>query len=226
VQWRLPAVIFQMTFPPFIDALFGNFIGSAAGALAGAVAVLLYEAWRRNSEHVELQHSKLLRAQLILADKINSITNLKNMLDQIPKETDAAMVSKMLYTMVDEHLSTRDLEPMITGQWADQAAEILRCDRSYRDAADSLAQFNQEKNRITSHPDTNVVDFDLKARQMGANVNVPLLLDLNSAWTNLRESVDQCHRRLHQALDSSGAFMKQTYPGRRTISVSPKKETS
>src|SRR5262245_23021558 len=195
-----------MCFSPFTDALIGNFIGSLVGALAGAGAVLFYEACRRKREHVELQHSKLLRAQLVLADKINSITNLKNMLDQIPKETDPAMVSKMLYTMVDEHLSTRDLEPMINGQWADQAAEILRCDRSYRDAADSLAQFNQEKDRITGHPDTKLVDFDLKARQIGANVNVPLLMDLNSAWTNLRDSVDHCHRRLYQALDSSGAF--------------------
>jgi hypothetical protein len=89
-------------------------------------------------------------------------------LDQIPKETDPAIVSKMLYTMVDEHLSTRDLEPMINGQWADQVAEILRCDRSYRDAADSLAQFNQEKDRITCHADTKLVDVDLKARQMGS----------------------------------------------------------
>jgi hemoglobin-like flavoprotein len=213
-----------MNFSPFIDALFGNLIGSATGALAGAVAVLIYEAYRRKREHVELQHSKLLRAQLILADKINSITKLKNMLDQIPKETDAAMVRKMLYTMVDEHLSTRDLEPMITGQWADQAAEILRCDRSYRDAADSLAQFNEEKDRLTSHADTKVVDFNLEARQMVGKVNVPLLMDLNSAWTNLRESVDQCQRRLHQGFDSLRAFMKQTYLGRRTLSVSPKKQ--
>src|SRR5262245_32771 len=117
-----------MSFSPFTDALIGNFIGSLVGALAGAGAVLFYEACRRKREHAELQHSKLLRAQLVLADKINSITNLKSMLDQIPKETDPVMVPKMLYTMVDEHLSTSDLEPMINGQWADQAAEILRCD--------------------------------------------------------------------------------------------------
>src|SRR5262245_23947765 len=215
-----------MSFSPFTDALIGNFIGSLVGALAGAGAVLFYEACRRKREHAELQHSKLLRAQLVLADKINSITNLKSMLDQIPKETDPVMVPKMLYTMVDEHLSTSDLEPMINGQWADQAAEILRCDRSYRDAADSLAQFNQEKDRIARHPDTKVVDFDLSARQMGANVNVPLLMDLNSAWTNLLESVDNCHRKLHQGFDSLRAFMKQTYPGRKTLSVSPKKQTN
>jgi hypothetical protein len=140
-----------MSWSSFTDALVGNFIGSGAGALAGAVAVLVYEAWRRNTEHMELQHSKLLRAQMILADKINFITNLKNMLDQIPKETNPAMVPKMLYTMVDEHLSTRDLEPMINGQWADQAAEILRCDRSYRDATDSLASSIRKR---TSSRDT------------------------------------------------------------------------
>lgn len=212
-----------MNCSPFIDALFGNFIGSAAGALAGAVAVLVYEAYRRKREHVELQHSKLLLAQLVLAGKINSITNLKNTLDQIPKERDPALVPRMLYTMIDERLSLRDVEPMIQGQWAEQAAEILRCDRTYTDASDSLVRFNQEKDRLTSHADTKVVDFDLEARQMGANVNIPLLMDLNSAWSNLRESVDNCHRKLYQALDSLGPFMKQTYPGRKTISVSRKK---
>ncbi|HEY6364946.1 MAG TPA: hypothetical protein VI585_09150 [Candidatus Binatia bacterium] len=172
---------------------------------------------------MELQHSKLLLAQLVLAGKINSITNLKNTLDQIPKERDPALVPRMLYTMIDERLSLRDVEPMIQGQWAEQAAEILRCDRTYTDASDSLVRFNQEKDRLTSHADTKVVDFDLEARQMGANVNIPLLMDLNSAWSNLRESVDNCHRKLYQALDSLGPFMKQTYPGRKTISVSRKK---
>src|SRR4030095_8811938 len=193
---------------PFLDVLFGNFVGSAAGALFGAVAVLVYEWYRRKWDYEKLQHSKLLRAQLILADKINSITNLKNMLDQIPKEMDPAMVSKMVYTMVDEHLTTTDLEPMIGGQFTDQAAEILRCDRSYRDAADSLARFNEEKDRLTSHADTKVVDYNLEARQMGAKVNVPLLMDLGSAWTNLRESVDHCHHKLYQGLDFLGAFME------------------
>jgi hemoglobin-like flavoprotein len=213
----------EMNFSPFIDALFGNFVGSAAGALAGAATVLVYEWFRRKWDREDLQYSKLLRAHLILATKINSITNLKNMLDQIPKETDPGMVNKILYTMVDEHLSTRDLEPMIGGQFTDQAAEILRCDRSYRDAADSLAQFNEEKDRLTSHADTKVVDYDLTTREMVGKVNVSLLMDLSSAWTNLRESVDRCHGKLHQGFDSLRAFMKQTYPGRITLNVSPKK---
>jgi hypothetical protein len=215
-----------MSVSPFMDALFGNFVGSAAGALAGAAAVLAYEWFRRKWDLEELQHSKLLRAQLILATKINSITNLKNMLDQIPKQTDPAMVPKILYTMVNERLRMRDLEPMIGGQFTDQAAEILRCDRTYTDASDSLAQFNQEKDRLTSHADTKVVDYDLEAREMLGKVNVPLLMNLRSAWTNLLESVDHCHGKLHQGFDSLRAFMKQTYPGRRTLSVSPKKETS
>jgi hemoglobin-like flavoprotein len=212
-----------MSFSPFADALIANFIGSAAGALAGAAAVLVYEWFRRKWDREDIQYSKLLRAHLILATKINSITNLKNMLDQIPKETDAAMVRKILYTMVDEHLTTRDLEPMIGGQFTDQAAEILRCDRSYRDAADSLAQFNEEKDRLTSHAETKVVDYDLEASEMLGKVNVPLLMNLSAAWTNLRESVDRCHGKLRQGFDSLRAFMKQTYPGRTTLSVSPKK---
>ena len=213
-----------MSSSPFIDALFGNFVGSAAGALAGAVAVLVYEAYRRKTDRAELEHSKLLFAQLVLAEKINSITNLKNTLDKIPKETNPALVSKMLYTMIEERLSRSDVEPMINGHWADQAVEILRCDRTYSDASDSLAHFNQAKDRLTSHADNKVVDFDLEARRMDAHVNPPLLMDLNSAWINLRESVDNCHGKLYQGLDSLGAFMKQTYPGRRTLSVSLKKQ--
>jgi hypothetical protein len=63
---------------------------------------------------------------------------------------------------------------MIGGQFTDQAAEILRCDRTYTDASDSLARFNAEKDRVTSHADTKVVDYDLEARQMEAKVNAPL----------------------------------------------------
>ncbi|HMG32737.1 MAG TPA: hypothetical protein VKM94_02270 [Blastocatellia bacterium] len=35
-----------------------------------------------------------------------------------------------------------------------------------------------------------------------------------------------CHRKLNQGLDSLGAFMKQTYPGRKLISISQKKQTN
>jgi hypothetical protein len=213
-----------MNWSPFVEALFGNFVGSAAGALAGFVGGLFYDAYRRKRDRAELQHSKLLFSQLVLARKINSITNLKNTLDQIPKESDPALVPKMLYTMIDERLSLRDLEPMIVGQWAEQAAEVLRCDATYTDASDSLAQFNQAKDRMTSHADNKVVDFDLEARRMDAAVNVSPLMELNSAWSNLREAVDNCHGKLYQGLDSLGTFMKQNYPGRRTISVSPKKQ--
>ena len=91
----------------------------------------------------------------------------------------------MTHITIDERISARDLEPLIDSQWVGQAADILRFDRSYADAAEWLARFNQEKDRLTSHADTKVVDFDLEARRIGANVNIPLLMDLNSTMRAL-----------------------------------------
>jgi gas vesicle protein len=206
-------------------SLLTNLAASAAGALAGAFAAFLLEERRRKKENSETQRSKLLHAQFLLAQKVNSITNLKNALDKISQETNSAEVSKMTHITIDERLSARDLEPLIDGQWVGQAADILRFDRTYADAAEWLSRFNQQKDRIASHPNTKIFEFDLEKGKIGAAVDVPLLMELNSALKNLRESVDQAYQSLPQALDSLLAFMKQKYPGRRTISVSPKKVT-
>ncbi|MDP2604301.1 MAG: hypothetical protein Q8S00_17210 [Deltaproteobacteria bacterium] len=199
-------------------------LAGAAGALAGAFAAFLLEERRRKKEISETQRSKLLHAQFLLAEKINSITNLKNTLDEFPQETNPAGVRAMIYITIDERLSSRDLEPMIDGQWADQAAEILRCDRTYADAAGWLTRFNQQKDRMESHPDTKLFNLDLEKGESGAAVDPVLFIGLNFAFKNLRESVEHSHQKLPQALDSLIAFMKQNYPGRRTIRVSPKKK--
>jgi gas vesicle protein len=68
-------------------SLIGEFVGSAAGALAGAGAAFLLEARRRRKENTETQRSKLLHAAFLFAQKINSITNLKNHLAQIRTAT-------------------------------------------------------------------------------------------------------------------------------------------
>jgi membrane associated rhomboid family serine protease len=43
-----------MNWSPFVEALFGNFVGSAAGALAGFVGGLFYDAYRRKRDRAEL----------------------------------------------------------------------------------------------------------------------------------------------------------------------------
>ena len=218
-------VLANMDLDAFLDqALLNNFVGSAAGALAGALAAFYLEARPRKTENLETQRSKLLHAQFLLAQKINSITNLKNHLDKIPPEAHSFEVPKMTHITVDERISARDIEPLIDGHWVEQATDILRFDRTYADAAEWLARFNQEKDRIAFHPDTRVIEFDLEKSKMGAAVNVPLVIELNSAWRNLRQAVDQAHESLPQAFDSLLAFMEQNYPGRRRLTLSRKKE--
>jgi hypothetical protein len=97
----------------------------------------------------------LLHAQFLFAPKINSIINLKNHLAKIPPATNSIDVSKMTHITVDERVSA-DLEPLIDGQWADQAADILRFDRTYAEAAEWLARFNQPKDLIAFHPNTKI----------------------------------------------------------------------
>src|SRR5918996_579376 len=190
-------------------SLLSNFVGSAAGALAGAFAAFLLEAHRRKKENSETQRSKLLHAQFLLAQKINSITNLKNALDKIPPGMNSFEVPKMTHITIDERVGARDLEPLIDGQWVGQAADILRFDRTYADAAEWLARFNQQKDLIAFHPSTKILEVDWEKGKIGAAVDVSLLMELNSALRNLRESVDQAHESLPQAADSLLAFMKQ-----------------
>jgi hypothetical protein len=134
-------------------------------------------------------------------------------------------VSKISLIMIDELVTARDLEPMIDGNWADRAADILRHDRSYADAAEWLARFNQQKDLIAFHPNTQAMGVDWQQEKMDAKVDVPLVLELHSTLRNLRASVDDAHQKLPQGLELLRAFMKETYPGRRTIGVSPKKGT-
>jgi hypothetical protein len=67
--------------------------------------------------------------------------------------------------------------------------------------------------------------LDWQQEKMDAKVDVPLVLELHSTLRNLRASVDDAHQKLPQGLELLRAFMKETYPGRRTIGVSPKKGT-
>jgi hypothetical protein len=83
-----------------------------------------------------------------------------------------------------------------------------------------MASFNQQQDRFASHPNTEV---DVEKNKIGAEVDVRLIVELNSAWKNLRESVDQAHRKLPQASDSLVAFMKHAYPHHITIKVTQKK---
>lgn len=205
-------------------SILANLAASAAGALAGAFAAFLLERNRRKSERSDAKRSKLLHAQFVLAQKVNSIINLKNALDQIPLQTNPAAVRQMVLTSIDEALGSRDLEPMIDGQWSDQAAEILRCDRAYADAVEWLMRFNQQKDRIESHPNTKVFKFDLEKGESEVAIDPFLFIGIDLALKNLRESVEQAHRKLPVALDSLRAFMKEHYPGRRTIRIIRKHE--
>src|SRR5713226_3341365 len=200
-------------------SILANLAASAVGALAGAFAAFLLERNRRKNERSDAKRSKLLHAQFVLAQKINSIINLKNALDQIPLQRNPASVRQMIYTTIDEALSSRDLEPMTDGQWSDQAAEILRCDRAYADAVEWLTRFNQQKDRIESHPNTKVFNVDLEKGESEVAVDPFLFVGIDLAFKNLRQSVEQAHRKLPVALDSLRGFMKENYPGRRTISV-------
>jgi gas vesicle protein len=105
----------EMDLSVFADPTVGNAVGSAVGALAGAYAAFLLEARRRKKENTETQRSRLLHAQFLFAQKINSITNLKNHPAQIRTATamDSINVSKMSQVMIEERISARDLEPMI-----------------------------------------------------------------------------------------------------------------
>jgi hypothetical protein len=205
-------------------SLVNNFVGSAAGALAGAFAAFGLEARRRKKENTETQRSKLLHAQFLFAQKINSIINLKNHLANIPPTTNSIAVSKMTHITIDERVSARDLEPMIDGQWADKATDILRFDRTYAEAAEWLARFNQQKDLISFHPNTKIFEVDWEQAKVGAAVDVPLVMELNFTLTNLRASVEHAHQKLPEGLELLKAFMKENYPGRRTIGVSPTKQ--
>jgi len=156
--------------------------------------------------------------------KINSIINLKNHLANIPPTTNSIAVSKMTHITIDERVSARDLEPMIDGQWADKATDILRFDRTYAEAAEWLARFNQQKDLISFHPNTKIFEVDWEQAKVGAAVHVPLVMELNSTLTNLRASVEHAHQKLPEGLELLKAFMKENYPGRRTIGVSPIKQ--
>jgi gas vesicle protein len=90
-------------------SLVNNFVGSAAGALAGAFAAFGLEARRRKKENRETQRSKLLHAQFLFAQKINSIINLKNHLANIPPTTNSIAVSKMTHITIDERVSAESL---------------------------------------------------------------------------------------------------------------------
>jgi hypothetical protein len=113
---------------------------------------------------------------------------------------------------------------MIDGQWADKATDILRFDRTYAEAAEWLARFNQQKDLISFHPNTKIFEVDWEQAKVGAAVDVPLVMELNSTLTNLRASVEHAHQKLPEGLDLLKAFMKENYPGRRTIGVSPIKQ--
>jgi hypothetical protein len=196
-------------------------VGSAAGALAGAGAAFLLEAKRRRTENTETQRYKLLHAQFLFAQKINSITVLKNHLAKIPPATNSIEVSKMIFIMIDERVNPRDLEPMIDSRWADKAGDVLRFDRAYAEAGDWLARFNQQKDQIALHPNTKIFAADWEKGRLEAQVNIPLVMELNFTLKNLRASVDNAHQRLPEGLESLRAFMKETYPGLRAIRVSP-----
>ena len=198
-------------------------VATAAGTLVGALAAFLLEAHRRKNEREEIQRSKLLHAQFILAQKLNSITNLKNLLDQTPQHANPIEVPQMYYKTIDDVLSSRDLEPLIDSHWADQAAEILRCDRQYADAVECLSQFNQQKDRIENHPNTKFTKMSVENAKGEAYVDAVLVVDLDRKFKNLRDSVDRAHRKLPEALASLKAFMQGIYRGKRTISVTPKK---
>ena len=203
-------------------SIISNLAASAGGALAGAFAAFLLERNRRKNERSDSERSKLLNAQFILAQKINSIINLKNALDQIPLQTNPAAVRQMIYITIDDALSSRDLEPMIDGQWSDHAAEILRCDRAYADAVEWLTRFNQQKDRIESNPNSKRLNVDLKKGEGEVAIDPFVFVGIDLAFKNLRESVDQAHGKLPVALDSLRAFIREKYPGRMTISISPK----
>jgi hypothetical protein len=80
--------------------------------------------------------------------------------------------------------------------------------------------------RTSSHfTPTQAMGVDWQQEKMDAKVDVPLVLELHSTFINLRASVDDAHQKLPQGLELLRAFMKETYPGRRTIGVSPKKGT-
>jgi hypothetical protein len=64
---------------------------------------------------------------------------------------------------------------------------------------------------------------DWEQGKVGAAVDVPLVMELNSTLKNLRASVAHVDQKLSEGLESLKALMKQNYPGRRTISVSPEK---
>ena len=102
----------------------------------------------------------------------------------------------MIYTTINEALSSRDLEPMIDGQWSDQAAEILRCDRAYAERSGWLTRFNQQKHRIEFHPNTKLFNVDLEKGEGEVAIDPFLFVGIDLAFKNLRESVDQAHRNL------------------------------
>jgi len=180
---------------------------------------LAWEARRRKKENTETQRSKLLHAQFLFAQKNQFNHQPQNHLANIPPTTNSIAVSKMTHITIDERVSARDLEPMIDGQWADKATDILRFDRTYAEAAEWLARFNQQKDLISFHPNTKIFEVDWEQAKVGAAVHVPLVMELNSTLTNLRASVEHAHQKLPEGLELLKAFMKENYPGRRTIGV-------
>jgi hypothetical protein len=202
-----------------------NVAGSFVGALAGAGTAFLLEARRRSNENAETQRSRFLHAQFLFAQKINSIILLKNHLDAISPATSSIDMLEIVHITIDERISARDLAPMIDGRSAEQAFDILRCDRTYAEANDWVARFNRQKDLIASHPNTQILSvIDMERGQLGAKVDLPLVVKLNSTLANLRAAVENSHKRLPEGLVLLTAFMKDKYPGRRTLGVSPIKQ--
>jgi hypothetical protein len=127
----------------------------------------------------------------------------------------------MTHITIDERVSARDLEPLIDGQWADQAADIFRFDRTYAEAAEWLARFNQQKDLIAFHPNTKIWGVDWEGK-VGAAVDVPLVMDLNSTLKNLRASVAHADQKLSDGLESLKAYMKQTIPAAEQLAQARK----
>jgi hypothetical protein len=207
-----------------IPIAFGS---AAAGALVGSWAAFRWNILQQQHDQKQKEHGALLRAQYALLSQRDTLEWIReNHLELHRKDENGRHLIMPIFHVPGSYFPVPLVDiSFIASNNPNLLREVHVAQQGFETAIENLRQRNQRFETIFASSDVTIQEFNSEtgAAKLFANeIGKAKIFYLKKATDNLYESISGAIPKLLVESNAVAAYIKQNFPGMKTLSMTPK----